>query len=403
MKRNDVPGSTDRDRDYWRDVGTIESFFDAHRDLISTLPVFNLYNTHWPIHSQAVNSPPAKFVRDSVGPHRQRHRLDRLARIRAVGHASRAQRRRALDACRRRFDDHRFGAVRPCSRRRGSAHPPGDPRQERRARRRRDRRASTATRTSRAVSRSPTPASPSSERASASTDDDGLRERGCRGASVDGMPSPSTRFLVVLDADSTLIRNEVIELIADEAGRGAEVTAATEAAMRGEVDFATSLRSRVRALEGVPSRRSPTSSRGSSRHPGARADRRRARARRTRGGGLRRLPRDPRHDRARARRGHLARESAVARRRARGYVDGEIVDAEGKAARSARVGRRGRCAARRTIAIGDGANDLRMMAAAGLGIAFNAKPAVRARATSSSARSISPRSSRSSPDSRQSR
>ena len=67
MKRNDVPGSTDRDRSYWRDVGTIDSFFDAHRDLISTLPVFNLYNTDWPIHSQAVNSPPAKFVRDSVG------------------------------------------------------------------------------------------------------------------------------------------------------------------------------------------------------------------------------------------------------------------------------------------------------------------------------------------------
>ncbi len=67
MKLNDVPGSTDRDRYYWRDVGTIESFFDAHRDLISTLPIFNLYNTDWPIHSQAVNSPPAKFVRDSVG------------------------------------------------------------------------------------------------------------------------------------------------------------------------------------------------------------------------------------------------------------------------------------------------------------------------------------------------
>jgi glucose-1-phosphate adenylyltransferase len=67
FKRNDVPGSTDRDRAYWRDVGTIESFFDAHMDLISTLPVFNLYNTAWPIHAQSVNSPPAKFVRDSVG------------------------------------------------------------------------------------------------------------------------------------------------------------------------------------------------------------------------------------------------------------------------------------------------------------------------------------------------
>jgi len=65
MKRNDVPGSTDRDRSYWRDVGTIDSFFDAHMDLISTLPVFNLYNTEWPIHSMTVNSPPAKFVRDA--------------------------------------------------------------------------------------------------------------------------------------------------------------------------------------------------------------------------------------------------------------------------------------------------------------------------------------------------
>ena len=84
MKRNDVPGSTDRDRDYWRDVGTIESFFDAHMDLISTLPIFNLYNTQWPIHSQTVNSPPGE-VRPRLGrPHRQRHRLDRLARIGAV-------------------------------------------------------------------------------------------------------------------------------------------------------------------------------------------------------------------------------------------------------------------------------------------------------------------------------
>ncbi|MDQ1128440.1 glucose-1-phosphate adenylyltransferase [Microbacterium sp. SORGH_AS_0888] len=67
MKRNDVPGSNDRDRSYWRDVGTIDSFFDAHMDLISTLPIFNLYNMQWPIHSQLVNSPPAKFVRDAVG------------------------------------------------------------------------------------------------------------------------------------------------------------------------------------------------------------------------------------------------------------------------------------------------------------------------------------------------
>ena len=67
FQRNDVPGSTSRDRSYWRDVGTIESFYDAHMDLISTLPIFNLYNDDWPIFSQTFNAPPAKFVRDSVG------------------------------------------------------------------------------------------------------------------------------------------------------------------------------------------------------------------------------------------------------------------------------------------------------------------------------------------------
>ncbi|SJM53079.1 glucose-1-phosphate adenylyltransferase [Gulosibacter sp. 10] len=64
---NDVPGSTPRDREYWRDVGTIDSFFDAHMDLIATLPIFNLYNEQWPIMSQQLNSPPAKFVRDGRG------------------------------------------------------------------------------------------------------------------------------------------------------------------------------------------------------------------------------------------------------------------------------------------------------------------------------------------------
>lgn len=67
MKDNVVPGSSPRDRSYWRDVGSIDSFFDAHMDLISTQPVFNLYNVDWPIRTQMVNSPPAKFVRDAVG------------------------------------------------------------------------------------------------------------------------------------------------------------------------------------------------------------------------------------------------------------------------------------------------------------------------------------------------
>ena len=67
LKNNTVPGATERDKYYWRDVGTIESFFDAHMDLISALPIFNLYNREWPIYTQIVNAPPAKFTRDAWG------------------------------------------------------------------------------------------------------------------------------------------------------------------------------------------------------------------------------------------------------------------------------------------------------------------------------------------------
>jgi glucose-1-phosphate adenylyltransferase len=67
FSRNDVPGATSRDRNYWRDVGTLDSFFEAHQDLISALPIFNLYNREWPIFSQQLNSPPAKLVRDGRG------------------------------------------------------------------------------------------------------------------------------------------------------------------------------------------------------------------------------------------------------------------------------------------------------------------------------------------------
>ncbi|ASW54494.1 glucose-1-phosphate adenylyltransferase [Plantactinospora sp. KBS50] len=62
FRENDVPGSTDRDRGYWRDVGTLDSFYDAHMDLISIHPVFNLYNTQWPIYTDYPPWPPAKFV-----------------------------------------------------------------------------------------------------------------------------------------------------------------------------------------------------------------------------------------------------------------------------------------------------------------------------------------------------
>ena len=65
---NVVPGSTERDRHYWRDVGTLDAYFDASMDLISVDPVFNLYNYKWPVMSrQASSLPPAKFVHDEQG------------------------------------------------------------------------------------------------------------------------------------------------------------------------------------------------------------------------------------------------------------------------------------------------------------------------------------------------
>lgn len=193
---------------------------------------------------------------------------------------------------------------------------------------------------------------------------------------------PDVRFLVVFDADSTLLRNEVIELIADEAGRGAEIAAATEAAMRGEVDFATSLRSRVQALQGVPlsafqrvrARVEPT--------PGAAELIAAIHAR----GGIAAVVSGGFHeildtialtlgvDTWRANR--LSSDGAVLT----GLVDGEVVDAEGKAAALREWALDAGLPLARTIAVGDGANDLGMMAAAGLGVAFNAKPAVRAQA-----------------------
>ncbi|TDK28303.1 glucose-1-phosphate adenylyltransferase [Arthrobacter crusticola] len=64
---NLIPGSTDRDRQYWRDVGTMDSYYEANMDLISPLPLFNLYNLQWPIYTRQSVSPPAKFVRSATG------------------------------------------------------------------------------------------------------------------------------------------------------------------------------------------------------------------------------------------------------------------------------------------------------------------------------------------------
>ncbi len=73
---NDVPGATDRDRNYWRDVGTIDMFHEANMDLISVNPIFNLYNDKWPLYTGYTGLPPAKFVYG----HRERlgHALDSI-------------------------------------------------------------------------------------------------------------------------------------------------------------------------------------------------------------------------------------------------------------------------------------------------------------------------------------
>ncbi|CAA9476437.1 MAG: Glucose-1-phosphate adenylyltransferase [uncultured Solirubrobacteraceae bacterium] len=76
FSRNEVPGATDRDRGYWRDVGTIDAFYDAHMDLTSVHPIFNLYNMAWPILTLPEPLPPAKFVFADEG--RTGHALDSL-------------------------------------------------------------------------------------------------------------------------------------------------------------------------------------------------------------------------------------------------------------------------------------------------------------------------------------
>jgi glucose-1-phosphate adenylyltransferase len=64
---NEVPGATERDGGYWRDVGTVDAYYDAHMDLISVHPIFNLYNTQWPIFTANPPLPPAKFVSPDPG------------------------------------------------------------------------------------------------------------------------------------------------------------------------------------------------------------------------------------------------------------------------------------------------------------------------------------------------
>ena len=188
--------------------------------------------------------------------------------------------------------------------------------------------------------------------------------------------------LVVLDADSTLIREEAIELLADAAGSLDLVTEVTERAMRGELDFADSLRARVATLGGLDV-----------------AEFERARARMTPTAGVQELI-----DRVHAADGRVgvvsggfhelldplaerlgldfcrANRLEVEDGRLTGRVDGVIVDANGKAAALEEWAAASGIPLDHTVAVGDGANDLQMLGRARLGVAFCAKPVVRLQA-----------------------
>jgi glucose-1-phosphate adenylyltransferase len=87
---NVLPGETERDKGYWRDVGTIDAYHDAHMDLVSVVPIFNLYNRLWPILTQNPPLPPAKFVHDEPG--RTGHAIDSLVSPGCIVSGGRIQR-----------------------------------------------------------------------------------------------------------------------------------------------------------------------------------------------------------------------------------------------------------------------------------------------------------------------
>ena len=184
--------------------------------------------------------------------------------------------------------------------------------------------------------------------------------------------------LIVMDVDSTLIQGEVIEMLAAHAGCEAEVARVTEAAMRGELDFADSLRERVALLEGLDASCLDRVYDDLVLSPGARTTVRTLKRLGYRfaivSGGFSQIT-----DRLADELGidfSAANQLEIVDGKLTGRVVGDIVDRAGKARALRRFAAEAGVPEAATIAIGDGANDLDMLSAAGLGIAFNAKPVV---------------------------
>ena len=191
--------------------------------------------------------------------------------------------------------------------------------------------------------------------------------------------------LVVMDVDSTLIQDEVIDLLAQRAGVLDEVSTITERAMRGDIDFAESLRQRVSLLAGLPAEVLAETAQRVRLTPGARTLCRTLHRLGFRvclvSGGFEEVI-TPIAEQLEVD-GLRANALEIVDGRLTGRVIGDIVDREGKREALEGFAREFAIPLTRTIAIGDGANDLDMLEAAGLGIAFNAKPIVQAAADTS--------------------
>ncbi|MFC3961297.1 phosphoserine phosphatase SerB [Nocardia jiangsuensis] len=185
--------------------------------------------------------------------------------------------------------------------------------------------------------------------------------------------------LIVFDVDSTLIQGEVIEMLAAHAGVEDEVRAVTEAAMRGELDFAESLRQRVATLAGLDESVIEEVAERIELTPGARTTIRTLRRIGFRcgvvSGGFRQVIEPLAHEL------ELdfvqANTLEIVDGKLTGRVTGEIVDRAYKATALRRFAAEAGVPMEQTVAVGDGANDIDMLNAAGLGVAFNAKPALR--------------------------